>query len=169
MSSNAPKPGPFAPLPFVTDLAKDEVKTQCAAICYRRIFKGSDEIEVLLITSRDSGRWVIPKGWPMRKKKLHQVARQEAWEEAGVRGHVQKTPFGHFSYLKKVSKDEVFPCLVQAHLLTVSKLEKDFPEKGQRQIKWFSPAEAALAVEEPGLRRLFNNLPYHAEPEPTSS
>lgn len=78
MSSKAPKPGPFAPLPFVTDLAKDEVKTQCAAICYRRIFKGSDEIEVLLITSRDSGRWVIPKGWPMRKKKLHQVARQEA-------------------------------------------------------------------------------------------
>ncbi|WP_156633539.1 NUDIX hydrolase [Agrobacterium vitis] len=123
----------------------------------------ASEFEVLLITSRETGRWVIPKGWSMAKKRPHQVARQEAWEEAGVRGRVRKKPFGHYTYNKKRSQDEIVRCLVQVHLLTVSGLEGDFPEKGQRQIRWFSPEDAARAVEEPELQRLFMNLPHQTE------
>ncbi|WP_234711738.1 NUDIX hydrolase [Rhizobium rhizogenes] len=115
-------------------------------------------VEVLLITSRETGRWIIPKGWSINKKKPHQVAKQEAWEEAGVRGHVRKKPFGHYRYEKRVSQGEFIPCLVQVHLLAVSELEEDFPEKGQRQIRWFSPTDAARAVDEPELQRLFMNL-----------
>lgn len=67
-----------------------ESRPQYAAICYRRTGESSCPIEILLITSRGTGRWVIPKGWPMGKKKPHEVASQEAWEEAGVRGRVRK-------------------------------------------------------------------------------
>lgn len=80
----------------------------------------------MLITSRDSGRWVIPKEWPMAKKKPHQVARQEAWEEAGVRGRVRKQPFGSYRYAKKVSREGVLDCLVEVFLLIVSDIAEDF-------------------------------------------
>ena len=131
---------------------------QYAALCFRDSRPGDDEIEVLLITSRDTGRWVIPKGWPMRDRKPHQVARREAWEEAGVRGRVRKKPFGYYTYVKKIGQDELVPSIVQVHLLNVLALEPDFPEKGQRQIKWFTPADAARSVDEFELRGLFMNL-----------
>ncbi|CAD0217417.1 8-oxo-dGTP pyrophosphatase MutT (NUDIX family) [Rhizobium skierniewicense] len=94
----------------------------------------------------------------MSKKKPHQVAKQEAWEEAGVRGRVSKLPLGHYTYDKKISLDEVLPCLVQVYLLMVSEVEDEFPEKGQRRKRWCSPADAALAVNEPGLQQLLFNL-----------
>ncbi len=64
--------------------------------------KKHGDVEVLLLTSRDTGRWVIPKGWPMEGMKAHAVAEREAFEEAGVRGTVQKEPFGFFHYEKKL-------------------------------------------------------------------
>lgn len=64
---------------------------QCGAICVRSTSLVNSEMEALLITSRETGRWVIPKGWSEGRKKLHRVAREEAWEEAGVRGRVCKT------------------------------------------------------------------------------
>ncbi|KEA02987.1 MULTISPECIES: NUDIX hydrolase [Rhizobium/Agrobacterium group] len=131
---------------------------QYAALCFRPRDLGDSEIEILLITSRDSGRWVIPKGWSMPKKKPHQVARQEAWEEAGVRGQVRKKPFGYYTYAKKIGRGELVPSVVQVHLMNVSALEEDFPEKGQRQLRWFSPTDAVRAVDEFELRGLFMNL-----------
>ncbi|KEY50187.1 DNA mismatch repair protein MutT [Agrobacterium tumefaciens] len=131
---------------------------QYAALCTRSADLAPGDVEVLLITGRDTGRWVIPKGWPMSKKKPHQVAKQEAWEEAGVRGRVSKLPLGHYTYDKKISLDEVLPCLVQVYLLMVSEVEDEFPEKGQRRKRWCSPADAALAVNEPGLQQLLFNL-----------
>ncbi|CVI64448.1 NUDIX hydrolase (plasmid) [Agrobacterium leguminum] len=131
---------------------------QFAALCVRSAELADGDVEVLLITSRETGRWVIPKGWPMEKKKPHQVAKQEAWEEAGIRGRVSKKPFGHYSYDKKISRDERLSCLVQVHLLTVSGVEDEFPEQGQRLKKWCSPADAALAVNEPELQQLIFNL-----------
>lgn len=101
---------------------------------------GDGSIEVLLITSRDSGRWVIPKGWPMRKKKPHQVARQEAWEEACVRGRVGKKAWGHYTYMKKLDDGELVPAVVQVHLLDVAQMEDDFPERQQRRLAWFCQA-----------------------------
>lgn len=131
---------------------------QYAALCFRERGLRDSEIEVLLITSRDSGRWIIPKGWPMRDKKPHQVARREAWEEAGVRGRVRKKPYGYYTYVKKIGQGELVPSVVQVHLLNVSALESDFPEKGQRQLRWLSPADAARSVDEFELRGLFLNL-----------
>jgi 8-oxo-dGTP pyrophosphatase MutT (NUDIX family) len=135
---------------------------QCAALCFRSRAVSDGKVEVLLITSRETGRWVIPKGWSTQRKKPHRVARQEAWEEAGVRGNVSKKPFGHYSYEKRTATDALIPCIVQVHLLTVSDLSPDFPEKGQRRLRWCSPTEAAQAVHEPGLRQLFMDLRHRS-------
>ena len=67
---------------------------QVAALPVRR--KGDGDIEVLLITSRKTNRWIIPKGWPMKGKKRHEAAAQEALEEAGISGHVHKKPLGSY-------------------------------------------------------------------------
>ncbi|NLR98194.1 NUDIX hydrolase [Rhizobium sp. P38BS-XIX] len=126
---------------------------QYAAICYRWR-PGAKEIEILLITSRESGRWVIPKGWPMDKKLPHQVAEREAWEEAGVKGKVRKKSFGYYTYLKSLDTGDTVPSVVQVHLLEVGGLSAEFPERGQRRLQWFSPNEAATLVREPELKGL---------------
>jgi 8-oxo-dGTP pyrophosphatase MutT (NUDIX family) len=130
---------------------------QYAALCYRRQ-PSSDDIEVLLITSRDSGRWVIPKGWPMDRKLGHHVAEQEAWEEAGIRGKAKKKPFGYYTYIKSLDSGEKVPSLVQVHLLEITGVSTEFPEKGQRSIAWYPPYEAAARVREPELKGLLNTV-----------
>jgi hypothetical protein len=74
-------------------------RQQYGALCFRRT-DGASGIEILIITSRDSGRWIIPKGWPMKRKKPYEAAAIEAWEEAGVCGSVCKKPVGRYTYLK---------------------------------------------------------------------
>jgi 8-oxo-dGTP pyrophosphatase MutT (NUDIX family) len=130
---------------------------QYAAICYRRLPQ-SEALEVLLITTRESGRWVIPKGWAMDKKLPHQVAEREAWEEAGVRGKAKKKPFGYYTYLKSLDTGDKVPSIVQVHLVEVVALEAEFPEQGQRSIAWFPPHEAATLVREPELKGLLGNV-----------
>ncbi|UIK02464.1 NUDIX hydrolase (plasmid) [Rhizobium leguminosarum] len=117
------------------------------------------EPEVLLITSRDTGRWVIPKGCGMRNKKPHQVAEREAWEEAGVVGRAEKKPCGLYTYVKSLRKGQIAPAVVQVHLLSVTRCDRKFPEKGQRLLRWLSPYEAAAAVEEPELKSLLSRVP----------
>ncbi|WP_409456592.1 NUDIX hydrolase [Rhizobium lusitanum] len=126
-------------------------RQQYAALCYRRKKKTGD-LEVLLLTSRDTGRWVIPKGWPMPGKLSHEVAAREAFEEAGVRGAVETAPLGAFSY-DKILKDGIeVSCRVQVYALEVSELVKNFKEKGERSIEWASCDEAVKRVREPELR-----------------
>ena len=91
----------------------------------------------------------------MDGKKPHQVAAQEALEEAGVRGKAKKKPFGYFTYLKEMDNKERVPCLVQVHLLKVESTEADFAEKDQRSLEWVSCFEAARRVKEPELKGLF--------------
>ncbi|NTJ41428.1 NUDIX hydrolase [Agrobacterium larrymoorei] len=129
-------------------------RQQYAALCYRRK-KKTGETEVLLLTSRDTGRWVIPKGWPMEGKKAHAVAEREAFEEAGVRGTAEKEPFGFFSYDKKLKNGIKVVCLVEVHLLEVMDMVKNFPERESRRLEWVSPQEASTRVNEPELRNLF--------------
>ena len=109
--------------------------------------KKRSEIEVLLLTSRDSGRWVIAKGWPMAAKKAHAVAEREAYEEAGAKGKALR------SGLK-------VPVRVQVHALEVQEMLKDFPEKGSRRLEWVSPEEAAMRVKEPELKALFLQMAH---------
>lgn len=129
-------------------------RQQYGALCYRRK-KKTGEVEVLLLTSRDTGRWVIPKGWPMQGKKAHAVAAREAYEEAGVRGHALKQPFGYFHYEKKLRNGVTVTCLVQVHLLEVEELLRDFPERESRTLEWVSPEVAGERVNEPELKALF--------------
>lgn len=134
-------------------------KQQFAAICYRQAAAGNaDDIEVLLITSRETGRWVIPKGWPMGSKKSHAVAEREAYEEAGVKGKAEKDSFGSYTYDKVMPGGLKVPCEVKVYLLHVRELLDTYPEKGTRQLEWVSCEEAALRVREPQLKRLFHLL-----------
>ena len=128
-------------------------RTQFAALCYRRP-KADAGIEILLLTSRDTGRWVIPKGWPMGSKAAHVVAEIEAREEAGVKGIVEHEPLGSFGYGKSMPEGVVLPCEVQVHALEVRGAVKDYKEKGERQLEWVSPEEAEARVAEPGLKKL---------------
>lgn len=139
------------PAVSVADLPATGTRTQVAALCWRR--KG-DDIEVLLVTSRETGRWVIPKGWPEPGVAAHLDAAREAWEEAGVRGVVSPECLGFYAYCKILGADRGVPCVVAVYPLEVSALKSGFPEAGLRRRKWLSPARAAEKVDEPELKAL---------------
>ncbi len=128
-------------------------KQQYAALCYRQD-PSDHHVDVLLVTSRDTGRWIIPKGWPMGDKPDYGVAAQEAFEEAGVHGHVSREPIGYYLYDKVLKDDFAIGCRVQVHPLEVERLIEDYPEKGQRKSRWFDYQSAAEQVREPLLKRL---------------
>jgi 8-oxo-dGTP pyrophosphatase MutT (NUDIX family) len=145
-------------------------RQQYAALCYR-MKKKQAQPEVLIATSRDTGRWVIPKGWPMSGKKAHQVAEREAYEEVGVKGKVDKTPLGSFHYRKTLDSGLKVLVRVQVHALEVEGCLKNFPEKGSRVLEWVSPEEAARRVNELELKTLLNAFgakfpPAAIEPAP---
>jgi 8-oxo-dGTP pyrophosphatase MutT (NUDIX family) len=134
-------------------LFTDQFRIQYGALCYRKS-PDDDEIQVLLITSRDTGRWVIPKGWPMKKKKPHQAAEIEAWEEAGVLGKAKKKPIGRYTYLKWLDGGDVAPCTVEVFEIEVTGAVKNYKERGQRQVVWVTLDEAARRVREVELKSL---------------
>jgi 8-oxo-dGTP pyrophosphatase MutT (NUDIX family) len=114
--------------------------------------------EVMLLTSRETHRWVVPKGWPMRGRKPAEVASQEAYEEAGLVGQVVgKQPIGNFHYAKRLAKKAIL-CEVRVFLFRVERELDDWPEKGQRQGRWFDAAEAATLVEEGGLAEIISRF-----------
>jgi len=128
-------------------------RQQFAAICHRTKKKTGD-LEVLLITSRDTGRWVIPKGWHMQGKQPHAIAEREAFEEAGIKGKATSEPIGFYTYMKKMRGGHKVATRVQVHALEVKGAAKEFPEKGVRRLEWVSCDEAAARVEEPELKSL---------------
>lgn len=130
--------------------------TQFGAMCWRM---NRGRVQVLLITSRDTGRWVIPKGWPVAGKDAAASAAQEAWEEAGVEGQISDTALGRFTYAKIMPGQTSFQCAVEVFALRVAKLRANFPERKERRRKWFDAAKAARKVSEPDLRQLLLRLP----------
>jgi 8-oxo-dGTP pyrophosphatase MutT (NUDIX family) len=128
-----------------------EIRTQFGALCFRR---KAGEVEVLLITSRETQRWVLPKGWPMPGKSPVQAAEQEAWEEAGVKGKVCDRSLGLYSYTKLVDSAVGLPCVVALFPLKVRSLSDRFPERRERRRKWFPLKKAASKVDEPELSQL---------------
>jgi 8-oxo-dGTP pyrophosphatase MutT (NUDIX family) len=133
----------------VTDDDGQKVGRQVAALPYRL----KPELQVTLITSRDTGRWVLPKGWPMRGKTAAEAAAQEAWEEAGLKGAISESPSGAYRY-DKIRPRGPLRCRVDVFPMRVLAQAGDWPEQGQRQVEWFSPAEAAKLVAEPELAAL---------------
>ena len=121
---------------------------QVGALCYRRSGKG---LRILLITSRDTGRWMIPKGWPMRNRSEAQAAAREAYEEAGLRGEVGEHSIGFYTYVKRLKDGAGLPCVVRLYAIEGREMLRKYPESGQRRVKWFSPGRAARKVTEPEL------------------
>ena len=136
---------------FVEPILRRPAHIQAAALCMRQ--KGNRR-EVLLVTSRGTGRWILPKGWPMKGKTLAQAAAQEAWEEAGVRGHVAPDPVGSYSARKVLDSGLGLRCTVHVFAVDVDKLDDDFPESRQRRRKWVSLSRASKMVQEPELKAL---------------
>lgn len=133
-------------------LGRKPLQMQVAALC--RDTQG----QVLLVTSRDTGRWVLPKGWPMAGRTLAEAASQEAWEEAGVRGSVEEIEIGTYHYAKRQDRGFDIPIKVKVYALQVDELANRYPEDKQRRRVWFEPARAAELVVEAELKGLLRSL-----------
>ncbi len=117
-----------------------------------------NSVEVLMITSRDTGRWIVPKGWTMKGKKPWAAAAIEALEEAGAKGHVARDVFGTYSYKKMLDDGTALPCNVQVYPMVVERLKSDWKERGERTRKWFPLKKAAKLVDEPELADMMSRL-----------
>lgn len=133
----------------------DKVLLQVAALPVR--FSDNGAIEVLLITTRTTKRWTVPKGWPIKGLTAHQVAAKEAGEEAGVVGKVRKRPIGTYLYWKRFENNSCL-CRVKLFLMTVKGNLPDWPERTERRQQWFRFDDAADLVGEPGLALLLKSL-----------
>jgi len=136
--------------------SKDGRHVQYGALPYRIV---DGKVEVLLVTSRGTGRWVIPKGWPMKGRKPHEAAQREAYEEAGLVGNVGTAEIGSFEYGKRLSPRLTVTCTVRVFPLDVDRQLDKWPESKQREARWFPVEDAASAVQEPELGNLIRWLP----------
>ncbi|MBX3519133.1 MAG: NUDIX hydrolase [Xanthobacteraceae bacterium] len=108
----------------------------------------------MLVTSRETRRWIIPKGWPIEGVAPHNLAALEAMEEAGLLGKIGSKPIGTYRYDKKRSDGSIVNCTVDTFALEVEQQMPAWPEQDERKTQWFSPEEAATQVQEPELRTL---------------
>jgi 8-oxo-dGTP pyrophosphatase MutT (NUDIX family) len=142
-----------------------DVAQQIGAVPLRREADGTQF--VLLVTSRDSRRWIIPKGWPWPGVEDWIAATEEAREEAGILGHVWHDAIGSFTYEKRHPNGPM-PVRVTVYLLEVTGMLEDWPEKDERERAWFTLTDAARAVTEPELKALLNGLaPSASTPRPS--
>lgn len=123
---------------------------------------GTGAVEILLITSRETGRWVVPRGNPMTGLHPHEAAAQEAWEEAGIIGATDHVPCGTYRYDKRRKRGAAIPTDVSLFPMRVEEAKDDFPERHERTRTWFEQHAAADAVEEESLKTLI----LHFRPRP---
>jgi 8-oxo-dGTP pyrophosphatase MutT (NUDIX family) len=143
MKATAATPRPAA--------AKKTTGIQYAALPYR---VSAETVEILLITSLRTRRWIIPKGWPVEGQPPPACAALEALEEAGVSGEIEKTAIGQYRYFKHIRNGVGVPCNVDVFALKVTRERNTWAEKDGRERRWCTVAEAAAAVTEPQLRLL---------------
>jgi len=135
------------------------MRTQLGALCYRVI---RDKPQILMITSRGTGRWIIPKGWPIDGLSAPKGALQEAYEEAGVKGRAFDAPIGFFTYRKDPEARGGTPCAVLVYPVKVKTLLDSYPEAGQRKRKWLSRKKAAARASDPELAQILRDFdPMH--------
>ncbi len=132
-----------------------KLNKQIAALPWRTK-KG--DIEILLITSRETKRWVIPKGWPMDHLIDSNAAKREAFEEAGIDGHIRREAVGHFDYTKILKNGDAVETRVTVYPLEVTEVLKSWPEKRQRKREWFSIEDAVWHVAEAGLKDIIRGF-----------
>lgn len=155
-----PKPKPKRKKP------KPKPRRQYGALPYR----AGEALEILLITSRETGRWVIPKGWPMIGKSPRGAATREALEEAGAVGKAGRSKLGSYDYIKILATGERVRCRVTVFPMAVISQKAQWPEQDQRQVRWFPWDEAVDAVQEPGLKAIIQafGLGWEAHGPPQS-
>lgn len=130
-------------------------RLQVAALPWRTT---EDGIEIMLVTSRDTGRWLLPKGWVEAGEEFGDAAAREAKEEAGISGSISRMEAGRYYYAKVRTKADDIPCEVLVYPLEVDKVADKWKEKRQRKRKWFTPENAADAVSEPDLAALITTF-----------
>jgi 8-oxo-dGTP pyrophosphatase MutT (NUDIX family) len=140
---------------MMTVKTKRDELLQVAALPWRQ---GEAGLEVMMITSRETQRWVIPKGGRMRGLSDPEAAAQEAYEEAGVQGDLNPEPIGEYHYDKRLKSGALRPCRVMVYPLEVFIQLGAFPEAGQRDLRWMSPPDAAEAVDEADLAELIRGF-----------
>ncbi|WP_210526983.1 NUDIX hydrolase [Rubellimicrobium arenae] len=128
---------------------------QLAALCWRKGKKGP---EILLVTS-SSGRWILPKGWPIEGKSHSHAAMTEAWEEAGVtRGKASRKPVGQYVAIKRTAEGDDVPCVHHVYAIKVREAVDDYPEAHRRDRVWVTPEDAIRMVDEDGLREILRDF-----------
>jgi len=115
-------------------------------------------LQVMLITSRRTRRWIIPKGWPMEGLKPQEAAAREAVEEAGIIGQIADRPIGSYRYLKHLKGEQTMAIQVIVFPFQVEDRLPAFKEQGQRTVAWFGYQEAASRITEPSLGRLIRDF-----------
>ncbi|TCR62947.1 NUDIX domain-containing protein [Bosea sp. BK604] len=135
--------------------ARGKTRLQLGAIPVRSAADGS--LEILLITTRTTKRWTIPKGWPIKGLKAHEAAAREALEEAGAVGKIHRKAVGRYLYWKRMD-DHFQLCKVKLFLLTVETRLDTWLERDQRHHHWFRQEDAVDLVEEPGLKAVLRSL-----------
>jgi 8-oxo-dGTP pyrophosphatase MutT (NUDIX family) len=134
-------------------MQKPRIRRQYGAFPFS-IDKGG-RLRVMLLTSRETGRWIIPKGWPITGRKPAQAAVREVYEEAGLSGVVSRGgPVGHYRYSKRLATGKIVTCDVRVFLLHVRTELIDWPERNQRVRAWFSLEVATTLVADRGLAKL---------------
>jgi 8-oxo-dGTP pyrophosphatase MutT (NUDIX family) len=133
---------------------------QTAALPLARDGKG--RLTVLMVTSRDTGRWIVPKGWLMDDATPWHAAAIEALEEAGAKGFVGREGIGDYTYDKRLDDGSVLSCHVRVYPMRVEKLKRTWKERGERKRRWFSPEAAARRVQEPELAALLRRIEREA-------
>ncbi|MCJ8138988.1 NUDIX hydrolase [Falsirhodobacter halotolerans] len=142
---------------FIAPILRRPSRYQVAALCWHEAGAG---IEILLISSRTTKRWILPKGWPKSGHDGAGTALEEAWEEAGIRAdRAEPALVGRYSYRKRLSGDVPVHTLVDVYAIHVTQLADRFPEAGQRDRRWFAPEQAAGLVDEPELAALLRRSP----------
>ncbi|PRY94440.1 8-oxo-dGTP pyrophosphatase MutT (NUDIX family) [Hasllibacter halocynthiae] len=134
---------------------KSDMRTQFAALPWR---VRDGKVQVLLVTSRGTGRWIVPKGWPMDGRTPAEAAAAEAWEEAGVEGRADDFCLGLYTYIKDMPSTPDLPVAVALFPLEVRRTRRDFPEAGERKPRWFSRKKAAGKVAEPELAAIIRGF-----------
>lgn len=145
----------FPPTMKKTKRKSGEQRSQIAAMPIRRMADGT--VEILLVTSRTTRRWIVPKGWQMKGLKDHDAAAREALEEAGVVGRIASKPAARYRYWKRM-RDHFRLCEVKLYILEVEQQLPEFREQAQRALHWFKLADAADLVDEPELSTAIRKL-----------
>ena len=132
-------------------LETSDVRLQYGVLPWREV---EGALQILLITTQTTKRWIVPKGWPVPGLRPSECAAHEALEEAGVVGEIARRPIGSFHYEKRRKSGTTRRCRVDIFPMEVVRQRRNWPEKRLRETRWCSIEEALRRVREPGLARL---------------